>query len=66
MNQGQEALRRIVLQMRSGGGPKGGPGKGAFAGGGLLAAVIGGAFLINSSLFNGACHIFVSSLLEAH
>ncbi|KAH6908016.1 prohibitin Phb2 [Coprinopsis sp. MPI-PUGE-AT-0042] len=52
MNNGQEALRRIILQMRSGGGPKGGPGKGAFAGGGLLAVVIGGAFLVNSSLFN--------------
>ncbi|EAU86052.2 prohibitin Phb2 [Coprinopsis cinerea okayama7 len=51
MNNGQEAFRRIVLQLRSGGGGKR-PGKGAFAGGGLLAAVVGGAVLINSSLYN--------------
>jgi len=49
---GQEAFRRLVMSIKSGGGPKGGPGKGAFAGGGLLATVVGGALLVNSSLFN--------------
>ena len=38
MNNGQEAFRRLVIQLRSGGGGRGGgPGRGAFAGGGLVA-----------------------------
>ena len=56
MNNGQQAFRRLVVQLRSGsgGGRGGGPsGKGMFAGGGLLAALVGGSVLVNASLFNG-------------
>ncbi|KAF5339005.1 hypothetical protein D9611_008786 [Ephemerocybe angulata] len=53
MNNGQEAFRRLVMQVRNTGGRGGGPGKGGmFAGGGLMVALIGGAFAVNSSLFN--------------
>lgn len=58
MNNGQQAFRRLVVQLRSGGGGGGGggpSGKGMFAGGGLLAVLVGGAFVVNSSLFNGEC-----------
>ncbi|TFK28045.1 prohibitin Phb2 [Coprinopsis marcescibilis] len=47
---GQEAFKRIVLQLKAGG--PNGPGKGAFAGGGLLAVLVGGAVLVNASMFN--------------
>ena len=52
---GQEAFRRLANQLRStsgGGSPL--PGKGFFAGSGLLIAIIGGGIALNSSLFNGA------------
>ena len=51
---GQEAFRRLANQLRStssGGGPL--PGKGFFAGSGLLIALIGGGIALNASLFNG-------------
>ena len=58
MNNGQEAFRRLVVQLRSsGGGRGGGPGRGAFAGGGLVALLAGGAMLVNASLFNGASNL---------
>jgi hypothetical protein len=55
MNNGQQAFRRLVVQLRSSGGGRGGgpSGKGMFAGGGLLAALVGGGVLVNASLFNG-------------
>ena len=59
MNNGQQAFRRVVTQIRASGGGKG-PGKGAFAGGGLIAVLAGGAFLVNASLFNGMSRIFVA------
>lgn len=52
---GQEAFRRLANQLRStnsGGGPL--PGKGFFAGSGLLIALVGGGLALNASLFNGA------------
>ncbi|TEB39898.1 hypothetical protein FA13DRAFT_1619160 [Coprinellus micaceus] len=54
MNNGQQAFRRLVVQLRSSGGGRGGgpSGKGMFAGGGLLAALVGGGVLVNASLFN--------------
>lgn len=53
MNNGQEAFRRVIMQMKSaGGGRGGGPGKGLFAGTGLLVALVGGTFVVNNSLFN--------------
>lgn len=53
MNNGQQAFRRLVVQLKGGSGSGGGPsGKGIFAGGGLLAALVGGTFLVNSSLYN--------------
>ncbi len=51
---GQEAFRRLARQLRSaGGGGPGGPGKGVFAGSGLLIALVAGGFVLNASLFNG-------------
>jgi prohibitin 2 len=51
---GQEAFRRIARQLRAaGGGGPGGPGKGLFAGSGLLIALVAGGFALNASLFNG-------------
>lgn len=54
---GQEALRRLAQQLQranSGGGPRiPGGGKGLFAGGGLVVALVGGGLLLNASLFNG-------------
>ncbi|EKM79256.1 hypothetical protein AGABI1DRAFT_85121 [Agaricus bisporus var. burnettii JB137-S8] len=50
---GQEALRRIARQFRAaGGGGPGGPGKGLFAGSGLLIALVVGGYALNASLFN--------------
>ena len=54
---GQEAFRRLAQQLQRAGGNSGGRipgGKGAFAGGGLLVALIGGGLALNASLFNGA------------
>lgn len=54
---GQEAFRRIQMQLRraanQGGGGKlpGGPG-GLFAGGGLIVALVAGGIALNASLFN--------------
>lgn len=45
-----EAIRNIQRQLRN----AGGPGKGFFAGGGLIAAVVLGGVALNASLFNGA------------
>jgi prohibitin 2 len=51
---GQEAFRRIARQLRAaGGGGSGGPGKGIFAGSGLLIALVAGGYALNASLFNG-------------
>lgn len=51
---GQEAFRRLARQIRTvGGGGPGGPGKGIFAGSGLLIALVAGGFALNASLFNG-------------
>ena len=61
---GQEAFRRLANQLRStssGGGPL--PGKGFFAGSGLLIALIGGGVVLNSSLFNGAFNSVTFHLL---
>ena len=55
---GQDAFRRFALQLQAvsrqggGGGRGGGAGK-AFAGTGLLVALIGGGVVLNASLFNG-------------
>jgi len=53
----QEAWKRLANQLQKAGvsGGRGGiPGKGAFAGGGLLIALVAGGFALNASLFNGA------------
>ena len=51
----QETFRRLANQLRStGGGGSPLPGKGFFAGSGLLIALIGGGLALNASLFNGA------------
>ena len=58
----QEAWKRLAsqLQKASASGGRGGipGGKGAFAGGGLLIALVAGGLALNASLFNGArvCH----------
>jgi len=46
-----ESFRRFAAQVRSQGGPN--PGRGFFAGTGLLVALIGGGLALNASLFNG-------------
>lgn len=53
---GQDAFRKFTQQLQRAGGSGGRipGGKGAFAGGGLLIALVGGGFLLNASLFNGA------------
>ena len=53
---GQDAFRRFAQQIQRAGGSGGRMpgGRGAFAGGGLLVALIGGGFFLNASLFNGA------------
>ena len=55
----QEAWKRLANQLQkaaTSGGRGGVPGgKGAFAGGGLLIALVAGGFVLNASLFNGAC-----------
>lgn len=55
---GQDAFRKFAQQIQRAGGSGGRipGGKGAFAGGGLILALIGGGVLLNASLFNGACH----------
>ena len=59
MNDPQEAFRRFARQVqKAGGGPGGGPPKGAFAGAGLLITLVGGGLLLNASLFNGASSAF--------
>jgi len=54
----QEAWKRLAsqLQKASVSGGRGGipGGKGAFAGGGLLIALVAGGLTLNASLFNGA------------
>jgi hypothetical protein len=65
---GQEAFRRLTNQLRSTN-TGGSPGKGFFAGSGLLIALIGGGVVLNASLFNGAFNsstfhlIYTESLL---
>ncbi|KAF9452965.1 hypothetical protein P691DRAFT_720806 [Macrolepiota fuliginosa MF-IS2] len=50
---GQEAFKRLARQIRTAGsGGSGGPGKGLFAGSGLLIALAAGGFALNASLFN--------------
>ena len=53
----EEAFRRFMAQMQrrasTGGGGGGLPGRGLFAGGGLVLALAAGAFALNSSLFTG-------------
>ncbi|KAI0345999.1 hypothetical protein BDW22DRAFT_1353653 [Trametopsis cervina] len=53
---GQDAFRRFAQQIQRAGGSGGGggrlPGRGAFAGGGLVVALIGGGVLLNSAMFN--------------
>lgn len=56
---GQEAFRRLSQQLQKAGRGAGGsgprmPGKGFFAGSGLLVALVGGGLALNASLFNGA------------
>lgn len=52
----QEAWKRLANQLQKAGGRGGVPGgKGAFAGGGLLVALVAGGLALNASLFNGAC-----------
>jgi prohibitin 2 len=55
----QETWKRLANQLQkaaTSGGRGGVPGgKGAFAGGGLLVALVVGGFALNASLFNGAC-----------
>lgn len=53
MNDPQEAFRRFAKQVQRAGGPGGGPPKGAFAGAGLLIALVGGGLALNASIFNG-------------
>lgn len=65
----QEAFRRFAQQVQraggqGGGGFPGGPGR-LFAGGGLLAALIGGGLLLNASLFNGVSLYSSLSLKES-
>ena len=54
----QEAWKRLANQLQKAavsGGRGGVPGgKGAFAGGGLLMALVAGGLVLNASLFNGA------------
>jgi prohibitin 2 len=55
---GRDAFQRIARQLeaasrQSGGGGGHGAPRGAFAGAGLLIALIGGGVALNSSLFNG-------------
>ena len=59
---GQEAFRRLANQIKSTN-AGGGPGKGFFAGSGLLIALIGGGVVLNSSLFNGAFNSVTFHLL---
>lgn len=55
----QEAWKRLANQLQkaaASGGRGGVPGgKGAFAGGGLLIALVAGGLVLNASLFNGTC-----------
>jgi prohibitin 2 len=52
---GQDAFRKFAQQLQRAGGSGGRmPSGGAFAGGGLLLALVGGGVLLNASLFNGA------------
>ena len=55
----QEAWKRLASQLQkasaSGGGGGIPGGKGVFAGGGLLIALVAGGIALNASLFNGAC-----------
>lgn len=56
---GPDAFRRLAQQIQKasqqGGGPRiPGGGKGLFAGGGAIVALIGGGLVLNASLFNGA------------
>lgn len=59
---GPDAFRRFAQQLQKassqGGGPKLPSGKGMFAGGGAIVALIGGGILLNASLFNGALYSF--------
>lgn len=55
---GQDAFRRFAQQIQkasrnAGGGGNMPGGKGLFAGGGLVVALIGGGLALNASLFNG-------------
>ena len=51
-----EQMRKLMTQFRraSGGAPN--PGKGLFAGGGLLIALFAGGVALNASLFNGTLY----------
>ena len=55
----QEAWKRLANQLQKAGvsGGRGSipGGKGAFAGGGLLIALVAGGVALNASLFNGTC-----------
>lgn len=55
----QEGWKRLTNQLQkavASGGRGGVPGgRGAFAGGGLLVALVAGGLALNASLFNGAC-----------
>lgn len=58
---GQDSFRRFAQQIQRGAGKGGLPGgKGALTGGGLLIALVGGAVLLNASLFNGVLLLFPS------
>lgn len=58
---GQEAFRRLARQIRAAGGGSGGPGKGFFAGSGLLITLVAGGFALNASLFNGMSSVASNS-----
>lgn len=59
---GQEAFRRLAKQLRTvNSNPLPGGSRGFFAGSGLVVVLIGGAFALNASLFNG---VFNSSMFQ--
>jgi hypothetical protein len=54
MSNPEEVFRRLVRRAQgTGGGPRGNVPNGAFAGAGLVVALVVGGLVLNESLFNG-------------